>query len=198
MPVSSYGRRQPRENDPTLLGRTRGFSPTGRTAALPRKSGASPISPEPAMTDAAVVEGLSKSKLATETDPGPVPVPGCDDDRARPRQGEVLVREGDTDDHLYVVVSWRPRRRQGGRHRERTDAERDAPGRRRRRAFVPGRRHPFRLADRDERLARARPQSRRSRGPARAATRTWSIGSCARSCASCTTSSAGCRCRPPS
>lgn len=57
------------------------------------------------MTQAAVLEGLAKSKLAAEMN---------DDQRSALAavmalrdlaQGEVLVREGDTDDHLYVVVS---------------------------------------------------------------------------------------------
>jgi CRP-like cAMP-binding protein len=56
------------------------------------------------MTQAAILEGLAKSKLAVE----------MNDDQRRALaavmtlrdlgQGEVLVREGDTDDHLYVVV----------------------------------------------------------------------------------------------
>jgi CRP-like cAMP-binding protein len=57
------------------------------------------------MTHAAILEGLNKSKLAVEM---------SDDQRAALAsvmtlrdlaQGEVLVREGDTDDHLYVVAS---------------------------------------------------------------------------------------------
>ena len=57
------------------------------------------------MTNAAILEGLNKSKLAVEM---------SDDQRAALAsvmtlrdlaQGEVLVREGDTDDHLYVVAS---------------------------------------------------------------------------------------------
>ena len=57
------------------------------------------------MTEAAALEGLSKSKLAVELN---------DEERrvlARAmtlrdlRHGEVLVREGSADDHLYVVVS---------------------------------------------------------------------------------------------
>jgi CRP-like cAMP-binding protein len=57
------------------------------------------------MTDAAILEGLSKSKLAVELN---------DDERRilagamRMRElkhGEVLVQEGSADDHLYVVVS---------------------------------------------------------------------------------------------
>jgi len=57
------------------------------------------------MTEAAILEGLSTSKLAVELN---------DDERRilagamQPRdlkQGEVLIREGSADDHLYVVVS---------------------------------------------------------------------------------------------
>jgi len=57
------------------------------------------------MTHAAILEGLVKSKLAVEM---------SDDQRAALAavmtlrdlvQGEVLVREGDIDDHLYVVAS---------------------------------------------------------------------------------------------
>ena len=57
------------------------------------------------MTEAATLAGLSTSKLAVELN---------DDERRilagamKPRdlkQGEVLVREGSADDHLYVVVS---------------------------------------------------------------------------------------------
>ena len=57
------------------------------------------------MTEAALLEGLSASKLAVE----------LNDDERRIlagamtlrdlKQGEVLVREGSADDHLYVVVS---------------------------------------------------------------------------------------------
>lgn len=57
------------------------------------------------MTEAAVLEGLSKSKLAVELN---------DEERRILAEamtlrdlthGEVLVREGSADDHLYVVVS---------------------------------------------------------------------------------------------
>jgi CRP/FNR family cyclic AMP-dependent transcriptional regulator len=57
------------------------------------------------MTDAAIVEGLSKSKIATELTPeqcrtlaGAVTVREL-------QPGDVLVREGESDDHLYIVVS---------------------------------------------------------------------------------------------
>lgn len=57
------------------------------------------------MTDAAIFEGLSKSRLAVELN---------DDERRiladamtlrELKHGEVLVQEGSADDHLYVVVS---------------------------------------------------------------------------------------------
>jgi CRP-like cAMP-binding protein len=57
------------------------------------------------MTDAAVVEGLSKSKLATELTPAQCQSLAATMTVRDLRQGEVLVHEGDTDDHLYVVVS---------------------------------------------------------------------------------------------
>jgi CRP-like cAMP-binding protein len=57
------------------------------------------------MTDAAILEGLGKSRLAVE----------LNDDERRVladamtlrdlKHGDVLVREGSADDHLYVVVS---------------------------------------------------------------------------------------------
>jgi CRP/FNR family cyclic AMP-dependent transcriptional regulator len=57
------------------------------------------------MTDAAIVEGLSKSKIATELTPeqcrtlaGAVTVREL-------QPGDVLVREGESDDHLYIVVT---------------------------------------------------------------------------------------------
>lgn len=57
------------------------------------------------MTDAGIVDSLGKSKIATELTPAQ-----CESLAASMRvrelaQGEVLVREGETDDHLYVVVS---------------------------------------------------------------------------------------------
>jgi len=57
------------------------------------------------MTDAAILEGLSKSKLAVELNEGERRILA---DAMTPRdlkQGEVLVQEGSADDHLYVVVS---------------------------------------------------------------------------------------------
>ncbi|HEX9207127.1 MAG TPA: cyclic nucleotide-binding domain-containing protein [Steroidobacteraceae bacterium] len=57
------------------------------------------------MTDAAVVEGLSKSKLATELTPAQCQSLAAAMTVRDLKQGEVLVHEGDTDDHLYVVVS---------------------------------------------------------------------------------------------
>jgi len=57
------------------------------------------------MTDAATVEGLSKSKLATELTPAQCKVLAAAMTVRDLGQGEVLIREGDSDDHLYVVVS---------------------------------------------------------------------------------------------
>ena len=57
------------------------------------------------MTAAAILEGLSKSKLAVELN---------DEERRMLaqamslrdlKQGEVLIQEGSADDHLYVVVN---------------------------------------------------------------------------------------------
>jgi CRP/FNR family cyclic AMP-dependent transcriptional regulator len=57
------------------------------------------------MTQAAILEGLSNSKLAVEmTDDQRKALAGAMTLRDL-AQGEVLVREGDTDDHLYVVAS---------------------------------------------------------------------------------------------
>jgi CRP-like cAMP-binding protein len=62
-------------------------------------------SPESVMTQAAILEGLSKSKLASEM---------TEDQRKTLAAvmtlrdfagGELLVREGDSDDHLYVVAT---------------------------------------------------------------------------------------------
>jgi CRP/FNR family transcriptional regulator, cyclic AMP receptor protein len=57
------------------------------------------------MTDAAIVEGLSRSKLATEMSPAQCAVLAASMATRDLAPGEVLVREGDTDDHLYVVVN---------------------------------------------------------------------------------------------
>jgi CRP-like cAMP-binding protein len=57
------------------------------------------------MTQAAILEGLNNSKLAVEmTDDQRRALAGAMTLRDL-AQGEVLVREGDTDDHLYVVAS---------------------------------------------------------------------------------------------
>jgi CRP/FNR family cyclic AMP-dependent transcriptional regulator len=57
------------------------------------------------MTQAAILEGLTHSKLAAEmTDDQRKALAGAMTLRDL-AQGEVLVREGDTDDHLYVVAS---------------------------------------------------------------------------------------------
>jgi CRP-like cAMP-binding protein len=57
------------------------------------------------MTDAAIIEGLSKSKIATELTPAQCEALAATMTVRDLRQGEVLVREGDTDDHLYVIVA---------------------------------------------------------------------------------------------
>jgi CRP-like cAMP-binding protein len=57
------------------------------------------------MTDAAIVEGLSRSKIATELTPAQCETLAAAVSVRDLRQGDVLVREGDSDDHLYVVVS---------------------------------------------------------------------------------------------
>ena len=57
------------------------------------------------MTQAAILEGLNNSKLAVEmTDDQRRALAGAMTLRDL-AQGEVLVREGDIDDHLYVVAS---------------------------------------------------------------------------------------------
>jgi CRP-like cAMP-binding protein len=57
------------------------------------------------MTQATILEGLSNSKLAVEmTDEQRQALAGAMTLRDL-AQGDVLVREGDTDDHLYVVAS---------------------------------------------------------------------------------------------
>jgi CRP/FNR family transcriptional regulator, cyclic AMP receptor protein len=57
------------------------------------------------MTDPAIVEGLSQSKIATELTGAQAQVLAATMSVRDLTQGEVLVREGDSDDHLYVVVS---------------------------------------------------------------------------------------------
>lgn len=57
------------------------------------------------MTDVAIVEGLSRSKLATEMSPAQCAALAATMTSRDLAPGEVLVREGDTDDHLYVVVT---------------------------------------------------------------------------------------------
>jgi CRP-like cAMP-binding protein len=57
------------------------------------------------MTDAAIVEGLSRSKIATELTPAQCETLAAAVSVRDLRQGDVLVREGDSDDHLYVVVN---------------------------------------------------------------------------------------------
>lgn len=57
------------------------------------------------MTDAAIVQGLAQSKLATELTPEQCQVLSRSMTSRDLRTSEVLVREGDSDDHLYVIVS---------------------------------------------------------------------------------------------
>jgi CRP-like cAMP-binding protein len=57
------------------------------------------------MTHAAVLEGLSASKLAIEMTPEQRATLASVMTLRDLSHGEVLVREGDSDDHLYVVAS---------------------------------------------------------------------------------------------
>ncbi|RPI16540.1 MAG: cyclic nucleotide-binding domain-containing protein [Lysobacterales bacterium] len=57
------------------------------------------------MTDAAILEGLSQSKLAVELKDAERRVLAGAMQLRDLKHGEVLVREGSADDHLYVVVS---------------------------------------------------------------------------------------------
>jgi CRP-like cAMP-binding protein len=57
------------------------------------------------MTQAAILEGLSASKLATEMSPEQRAALAAVMTLRDLSHGEVLVREGDSDDHLYVVAS---------------------------------------------------------------------------------------------
>ena len=57
------------------------------------------------MTDAAIVQGLAQSKLAIELTPEQCEVLARSMTSRDLRTGEVLVREGDSDDHLYVIVA---------------------------------------------------------------------------------------------
>jgi len=57
------------------------------------------------MTDPAVLQGLSKSKLAVELNEEERQVLAATMTLRDLRHGEVLVREGSADDHLYVVAS---------------------------------------------------------------------------------------------
>ncbi|HWJ07176.1 MAG TPA: cyclic nucleotide-binding domain-containing protein [Steroidobacteraceae bacterium] len=56
------------------------------------------------MTDAAIVEGLSKSKIATELTPEQCRTLAATVTVRDLQPGDVLVREGASDDHLYIVV----------------------------------------------------------------------------------------------
>ena len=57
------------------------------------------------MTDAAIVQGLAQSKLATELTPEQCEVLARSMTSRDLRPSDVLVREGDSDDHLYVIVN---------------------------------------------------------------------------------------------
>ena len=57
------------------------------------------------MTNAAILEGLSNSKLAAEMTEEQRRSLATAMTLRELAQGEVLVREGDTDDHLYVVAT---------------------------------------------------------------------------------------------
>jgi len=57
------------------------------------------------MTNAAILEGLSNSKLAAEMTAEQRKALAAVMTSRELAQGEVLVREGETDDHLYVVAS---------------------------------------------------------------------------------------------
>ena len=57
------------------------------------------------MTEAAVLEGLSKSKLAVELNDEERRILAEAMAMRDLKHGEVLVQEGSADDHLYVVVS---------------------------------------------------------------------------------------------
>jgi CRP-like cAMP-binding protein len=57
------------------------------------------------MTDAAILEGLSTSKLAVELNDAERRILAAAMTPRDLKQGEILVREGSADDHLYVVAS---------------------------------------------------------------------------------------------
>jgi CRP-like cAMP-binding protein len=57
------------------------------------------------MTEAAMLEGLSASKLAVELNDDERRILAATMSLRDLKQGEVLVREGSADDHLYVVVN---------------------------------------------------------------------------------------------
>jgi len=57
------------------------------------------------MSDTTILDGLSKSKLAIELNEDECKILAAAMTRRDLKQGEVLVREGSADDHLYVVVS---------------------------------------------------------------------------------------------
>jgi CRP-like cAMP-binding protein len=57
------------------------------------------------MTDAAILEGLSTSKLAVELNDAERSILAAAMTLRDLKHGEILVREGSADDHLYVVAS---------------------------------------------------------------------------------------------
>ena len=57
------------------------------------------------MSEAAILEGLSKSKLAVELNDEERRVLAAAMTLRDLQHGEVLIREGSADDHLYVVAS---------------------------------------------------------------------------------------------
>jgi CRP-like cAMP-binding protein len=57
------------------------------------------------MTEAAILEGVNASKLAVELNDDERRILAAAMSLRDLKQGEVLVREGSADDHLYVVVS---------------------------------------------------------------------------------------------
>ena len=77
------------------------------------------------MTATAKALGLSTSKLAVEMSEAQCQTLAASMTSRQLLSGEVLVREGDTDDHLYVVVSGSLGIIKAAWHRRGGDAERD-------------------------------------------------------------------------
>jgi CRP-like cAMP-binding protein len=149
------------------------------------------------MTDAAIVQGLAQSKLATELTPEQCQVLSRSMTSRDLRTSEVLVREGDSDDHLYVIVSGSLGvvKAAGTSNEVTLNVMRpgDVVGEL---SFLDGAtRFASLVAMADTRvLGLSRATSKRCS----TATRTSSTASCGRSSASCTTSSVVSRCRPSS